>query len=52
MSEEAVLKRLRGETAQPYDEKRQENMEKMKKIKAKKPNIVKMWLSKIDKIAG
>mgnify|MGYP003531548390 CR=1 FL=1 len=52
LSEEAVLKRLRGETAQPYDEKRQENMEKMKKIKAKKPNIVKMWLSKIDKIAG
>lgn len=51
-SEDAVLKRLRNETAQPYDEKKQENIEKMKKIKAKKPNLVKTWLSKLDDIAG
>ena len=51
-SENAVLKRLREETAQPYDEKEQDNLEKIKKIKTKKPNIIKNWLSKIDKIAG
>ena len=52
MSENAVLKRLRSETAQPYDEKKQENMEKNKNTKTKKPNLVKTWLSKIDDIAG
>jgi hypothetical protein len=52
LSEEAVLKRLRNETAQPYDEKQQENLEKIKKTKTKKPNIIKNWLSNIDKIAG
>jgi len=52
MSENAVLKRLRSETAQPYDEKKQENMEKIKNTKTKKPNLVKTWLSKIDDIAG
>jgi len=51
-SEDAVLKRLRAETAQPYEEKKQENMEKIKKSKVKKPNLVKIWLSKIDDIAG
>ena len=51
-SENAVLKRLRDETAQPYDEKKQENLEKIKKTKVKKPNIIKTWLSGIDKIAG
>lgn len=50
-SEEAVLKRLRNETAQPYDEKKQENIEKIKKTKVKKPNLIKNWLSKIDEIA-
>lgn len=52
LSENAVLKRLRSETSEPYDAKRQENMDKIKKLKAKKPNIVKTWLSNIDKIAG
>jgi hypothetical protein len=51
-SEKAVLKRLRDETAQPYDDKKQENLEKIKKTKTKKPNLVKTWLSKIDDIAG
>lgn len=51
-SENAVLKRLREETAQPYDEKKQSNLEKIKKTKVKKPNIIKTWLSNIDKIAG
>jgi hypothetical protein len=53
LSEEAVLKRLRSETSKPYDEKREDNLEKIKKTKkVKKPNLVKNWLSNIDKIAG
>ena len=51
-SENAVLKRLRDETAQPYDDKKQENLEKVRKNKVKKPNLLKSWLSKIDDIAG
>lgn len=52
MTEEAVLKRLREETEQPYNEKRRTNMEKMKKIKAKKPNLLKSVLSRFDEIMG
>ena len=52
LSETAVLKRLREETAQPYEDKKQTNLEKIKKIKTKKPNLIKNWLSKIDDIAG
>ena len=52
LSEKAVLKRLRDETAEPYDEKYKTNLEKMKSTNAKRPNLVKSWLSKIDKIAG
>ena len=52
LSENAVLKRLREETAQPYEDKKQENLEKIKKIKTKKPNLIKNWLSKVDDIAG
>ena len=52
MSENAVLKRLRDETAEPYDDKRKENIDKIKKLKVNKPNILKSWLSSIDKIAG
>lgn len=51
-SENAVLKRLRAETSQPYDEKRQSNIEKLQQSKVKKTNILKNWLAKIDKIAG
>ncbi len=52
LSENAVLKRLREETAKPYDEKHQENIEKIRKLKVAKPNIIKTWLANIDKIAG
>lgn len=51
-SEQSVLKRLRAETAEPYEEKRKTNLEKLKNTKAKKPNLLKTWLSGIDKIAG
>jgi len=52
LSEQAVLKRLRSETAAPYDEKRKSNLDKINNIKVSKPNLLKRWLSKIDKIAG
>ena len=52
LSENAVLKRLRDETAEPYDKKRKENIEKIRNLQVSKPNILKNWLSKIDKIAG
>ena len=52
LSEDAVLKRLRSETAEPYEEKKKTNLEQLKKIKVKKPNLLKAWLSKADKIAG
>lgn len=52
LSENAVLKRLRSETAQPYEEKKKTSLEQLKSIKVKKPNLLKTWLSKIDKIAG
>lgn len=52
LSEKAVLKRLRDETSEPYDEKYKNNLEKIKNTNAKKPNLLKSWLSKIDKIAG
>lgn len=52
ITENAVLKRLRDETSEPYETKRKENIDKINKIKTKKPNIVKTWLSNIDKIAG
>ena len=52
LSEKAVLKRLRDEAAEPYDLKTKNNLEKIKNIKTKKPNLIKQWLSNIDKIAG
>ena len=52
LSEKAVLKRLRDETSEPYDTKHEEYLEKIRNTKTKKPNLVKTWLSKIDKIVG
>jgi len=52
MTEEAVLKRLREETERPYEDKRRSNLEKLKKAHAKKPNIVKSLLSRLDSIVG
>lgn len=52
MTEEAVLKRLAEETEQPYEDKRRTNLEKLKKAHAKKPNIVKTLLSRLDTVVG
>jgi len=49
---DAVLKRLRDETEQPYNDKRRTNLEKLKKVKATKPNLVKKILSRFDELMG
>ena len=46
----AVLKRLKSETAAPYEEKRKNNLKKIKEAKAKKPNLVASLLSRLDDI--
>lgn len=52
MTEGAVLKRLKSETAEPYEEKRRTNMSKLKSIKAEKPNLLKTLLSRFDDLVG
>lgn len=52
MTEGAVLKRLKAETAEPYEEKRRTNMSKLKSIKAEKPNLLKTLLSRFDDLVG
>lgn len=52
MTEDAVLKRLQGEAAQPYEEKRKTNLEKLKSTHAKKPNLLKTVLSRFDSMVG
>lgn len=48
MSTGAVLKRLKSETEQPYEEKKSSNIEKLKKIKVSKPNLLQSILDKFD----
>lgn len=48
MSTGAVLKRLKQETEQPYEEKKSSNLEKLKKIKVNKPNLLQSLLDKFD----
>ncbi|MBQ0013556.1 MAG: hypothetical protein KBS86_03245 [Proteobacteria bacterium] len=51
-TQNAVLKRIQSETAQPYDDKRESNIKKMKKIKTSKPNILKTLLNRFDDLLG
>ena len=44
-TEEAVLKRLREETEEPYNEKKKNNLNKLSKISSKKSNLLKSFLS-------
>lgn len=48
----AVLKRMRDETAQTYDDKKANNLEKLNNIKTNKPNLLKKLLSRFDDIVG
>jgi hypothetical protein len=53
MTEEAVLKRLREETEQPFDAKKAANMNRISKIrKPKKTNLVRLFNSKFLKLMG
>lgn len=52
MTEGAVLRRLTSETAQPYDEKRRNALEKLRKIKTTKPNLLKTLLARFDDLVG
>ena len=48
VTEGAVLKRLKSETAAPYEQKRRNNLNKLKQATAKKPNLLKTLLSRFD----
>ncbi len=48
MSEEAVLKRLRSETEEPFDDKKRANLLKISKLKKPHSNLLKSLLSKFD----
>jgi len=50
MTEEAVLKRLREETEEPFDAKKKSNLNKLSKIKKPKNNLLKSLLLKFDKL--
>lgn len=52
ITEGAVLKRLRSETAAPYQEKRNKNIEKLKNTKTEKTNLLTKILSRFDDIVG
>ncbi len=51
MTEEAVLKRLRGETEEPFNEKKRLNLEKFNGTKSGKYNLVKYVLKRIGGIS-
>ncbi len=46
----AVLKRIKDETEKPYNDKYQENLKKIKKIKTQKPNLLESLLSKFEEL--
>ena len=48
MTEDAVLRRLQSETAAPYDEKRRASLEKLRQVKATKPNLLKKLMDRFD----
>ena len=52
ITEGAVLRRLKSETAAAYEEKRRNNMTKLKNARAKKPNLLKSLLSRFDDLVG
>ncbi|MBP3397540.1 MAG: hypothetical protein J6K82_01275 [Alphaproteobacteria bacterium] len=52
VTEGAVLKRLKDEVSSPYDEKRRNNLAKLKQTRAKKPNLLKSLLGRLDDLVG
>ncbi|MBO8407538.1 MAG: hypothetical protein IAC77_03725 [Proteobacteria bacterium] len=52
MTAGAVMKRLKSETAQPFEEKRKSNTEKLKQVRAARPNLLQSLLNKFDDLLG
>lgn len=52
ITEGAVLKRLKSETTAPYEEKKRNNLTKLKNAKAKKVNLLEKILSRFDDLVG
>lgn len=52
VTEGVVLKRLKSEIEEPYNEKRRNNLEKLSKIKVQKPNLLKSLLGRFDSLIG
>lgn len=50
MTEEAVLKRLKNETEEPFEDKKKTNLDKLSKIKANKKNLITSLISRLDQI--
>lgn len=48
MTTGAVLKRLKAEAEEPYNEKRATNTEKLKKLRVSKPNLLQSLLDKFE----
>ncbi len=48
LTEEAVLERMKNETEQPYETKRQANLAKLKNTRAKKKNLLVAALEHMD----
>lgn len=51
-TQDAVLERLKQETAEPYESKYTGNLNKLKKTNAKKKNLVTSILKGFDKLVG
>lgn len=51
-TENAVLKRIKAETEEPYNTKKNQNIAKIKNIKTTKPNLLKTLLSRFDDLLG
>ncbi len=52
MSTGAVLRRLKSETEQPYNEKRKSNLEKLNQVRATRPNLLQSLLDKFEDLVG
>ncbi len=52
MTTGAVLKRLKSETEQPYNERRKSNAEKLRSVKAAKPNLLQSLLDKFEDLVS
>ena len=52
LTEDAVLTRLKKETEQPYDSKKEVNIRKLKNAKVKKKNLLLTALAHLDKLVG